>query len=279
MIQQKIEPVSIKTRIVRLILKALIFPKRVSDKISSYNKRVGIIRAQIDDSSFDYIRANNVKLLNYFIRIPLLVGIILTIVVFLYNKAKIMVYYKVIVLILKREDHYLITNLFKALRFILIKIGILKEIFTGFFFGYVCSFFGAAFLSLHTALKKEDEIKQFLIKKRYVDQDGKPWSITWTNDAIMLTIFNNEPHSVYNDKEFWYTIGFNPTLPKQCKGDLNTVIFLRASELPDIIRFKVSDIKDKSRPTPQVSLSNIEEADKQVQKGISEKNEVQDGDK
>lgn len=247
---KKIDPnyISPWRRTLRLIKTVVFFPAAVSKKISRMNKNLAIMTTIFkmrDDEkrATDGIRYRSVAIVNYGIRIPLLVGI-MTSCYFIYSD------YDDIKSNVKKITYAppikrMISNPRYAGK-------IIKEDFNNrtrvspigkihvfpFLFGYIISYLGAIVLSNHVGFKQEKLISKSLMANKYIDENLLPWEVCYTPKAVMFITYQCDADRFVTNGKFWDDINFKPDREfQQAPGNSKIILIKQAYELPALIDF------------------------------------------
>lgn len=232
-------PIPIEKKIFFGLLNIVLYPYRVLKKYNDYNIRITEIANELKDPSIFRIKKNNIKLIFFFIHLPLILGIAFFIYSCFENKTEIYKFYKIITYENKLDSGLFdsINFNFRKIKYALSEFPIKKDQLNILFYSYLLSVLGARFLSLHPAFKKEQEIITIFGNLGYVDGEGRPWKVTWTPDAIQIISFNCDPIQLCANTRFWSTINFPPGTPRVSKSNMNKFIVNRAYELSGNIVF------------------------------------------
>lgn len=234
-------------KILRIIMYFLKYPFVMKNLYGYLNAQLSEMMTAIPKSSIDEIkkiRSKNMQNVNLFIYLPMFVGVILNVFVFLSSgedgvQRKYVVYYNRMTLPIKGD-----TTIRKGMNTIsrIIKGTIHNPIaisdFKFFIYGYLVSIVGAVILKLNPIFAENNRISEVLKNMKKVDQDGYPWKVLWTPNFIMFEAYGCNPSEFYNDHKFWNTINFHPDQPIPNVGEnRNKFIVPKQYKLPDSIEF------------------------------------------
>lgn len=203
-------------------------------------------------NELDQIRKKNRQNINLFIFLPMFIGLILNIFVFIKSgddgiQRKYVVYYNRMTLPIKgdtsiRKGINLITRIVKGT----IHNPVSLQDFYYFINGYGISILGALLLKLNPMFSEQKRIESVLLNMKKLDPEGKPWKILWTPNFIMMEVYGSHADEVFNDKKFWSTINFYPEMPiKDVGGNSNKFIFPKKYKLPDAMEFIYTENTNK----------------------------------
>jgi hypothetical protein len=232
-------PIPIEKRIFSFIMGVVLYPYNVIKKYNDYNIRITEIANELKDSSIFRIKKNNIKLIFFFIQLPILLGILFFIYSCYQNQAEIYKFYKIITFENKHDPGIFgaINFSFRKIKYAISEFPIKSNQLSLLGYAYLLSILGSRFLSLHPAFKKEEEIKTIFGTLGYIDGEGHPWRVTWTPDAIQIISFNCDPIQLCSNTRIWSTINFPPGTPRVSKSNMNKFIVTRAYELSSNIVF------------------------------------------
>ena len=238
--KQKVEKKTLQQQISGLfkyiLLKLLgffTFPHKIAKKYSKYNKEIGEMYHEIRDSNLARLKARNAKLLNLCIYLPIFLGFIASAISIYSHRNDFSLYHKKITTpIYAKSFPEKIKTISKRISYAVFEIPLNKFDYIFFFGGYFFAFFGAGFLSLNPAFAQEYIMREKFKALKLINENGEPWGLTWTPDALMITSFNNDPLALKANMKFWSTINFPPSNPKIFKNDMNKFIVYKRYELP-----------------------------------------------
>ncbi len=231
---------SLKVRVWNLLKGLFYYPHKIAKRYNAYNAAVGEMIYETNDGSLDAIRRRNSWLINIFIYLPITAGVFGSLVS-IYMHGKDFVSY-----INRISSPLEYQGFFSMIKAYVVRIW---DIFATIPFnpldyqlilwGYGVAIFCAWILSKHTAFREEAKIVHIFSTLGYIDSEGKPWKVTWTPDAIMITAFNCDPIALCSNNRFWSSVNFPPSMPKVFKNNMNKFVVQRKYELPSELMFHV----------------------------------------
>jgi len=103
-------------------------------------------------------------------------------------------------------------------------------------------FLGSKFIELKNPnFEKEQEIKNILEKFKYLDFAGRPWRPFYTPDAILFVAFGPDENKFAAHTSFWNAIKFAPSVIRKDEDDTNIIVVPRKYKLPNKIMFDKFD--------------------------------------
>ena len=233
---------SLKARLWNLIKGLFYYPHKIAKRYAGYNASVGEMIIETNDGSLDSIRRRNSWIVNIFIYLPITLGFIAPLVSVYSHKQDFIRYFNHVTSDVVYKGFFSMIGSY---------IGRVYEVFSMlpftaldyqlFFWFYGGAILGAYILSKHTAFKKEEEIIHIFSTLGYIDSEGRPWRVTWTPDAIMITAFNCDPIALCSNNRFWSSLNFPPSPPKVFKNNMNKFVVQRKYELPSELVFHVRE--------------------------------------
>lgn len=211
----------------------------------AYNAAIGEMMEELKEKSLDRFRIRNNKLLNNFIRIPLALGFLVAFCSIATHYYEYHVFwYKLTSPLYSHGVFNFIYKFAKRIGFLIGNNPIHKLDILPIIVGYGVAILGSVVLSRHTAFRHVATIEAAFLYRGYVDAEGKPWKVTWTPDALMITAYNCDPNALINKMEFWNTISFPPSPPRIFKNNMNKFIVTRSYELPQAIIFEIKEVSN-----------------------------------
>jgi len=261
------------------------FPSRVARRYGIYNQKIKEMNQAIKNKKLDELMSRNYFLINFFIRIPLLVGLLISGFLMYKESDRYTPYLKQAVspIFSISIDEISFKNLkpiinkawkptINRLKFIYEKSPFSFKELKFVIFGFIASFIGAMFLSKNPMFQIEDKIKGLLTAQRYVDENGKPWEFTWTPFAIYFHAYNTDVLKFVKNTRFWNTINFNPSDPVYVGGDMNRFVVSKRYELPNSLIFtgNLSELFSE--------LDSLKSKEANEEKQEDNKQELEEGD-
>lgn len=233
-------------RIFLLIKAAIFFPAAVSRRLSKLNKHLGTITAVFklrndEKAEIDAIRRQNTILMNFLVRVPLVIGISMS-AFFIYNdidmirqNLKKMTYAPRISI---RQPKDIPRQIKRDFEYRMKKSPIEKKHVLPFLVGYLIGYIGSLIMSNHVCFKFEKSISKSLFANKYIDENGRPWEVCYTPKAIMFITYQCEPEKFVSNGKFWDDINFKPDREyQQAPGNSKVVLIKQNYELPAFIDF------------------------------------------
>lgn len=242
---------SLVGRIFKVLKTILSFPSRVARKYGVYNNKIKEMNAVVKNKKLDEMVSKNYFLINLFIRVPLLVGLLSTGYSIYKDRAKYTPYFNKAVSPIFSTSNLNISNrnlktvfnrtvkpTVNRVKYIVSENPIPARTFYDIFLGFIISFAGAVFLSKNPAFDKEEKIRGLLANLKYIDENGNPWEFTWTPFAIYFEAYNVDVFRFVKNTRFWGSANFSPTDPVFVGGDQNKFIVQKRYDLPNRLIFK-----------------------------------------
>nr|BFD64899.1 hypothetical protein BdHM001_35800 [Bdellovibrio sp. HM001] len=233
------------------------FPRIVSKRYGKYAKFLKDMQVRFEHEYAGAIRANNNRLLNRFVRYPLSLGILASFLWMGYDsrdfitQGRSVTMPKFKVRLNRPPEKWLVkkSNIpVKLIHFYPAAIG------------YGIAMAGSIFLSLNIGFKKENELKKALQHFRYVNENGEPWDVCWTPDAILFYSHNANPDSVMSNASFWASVNFKAAKhPKVAADDARVFLAIKSAELPKTIVFEPSKVPGWGSPEATKKKPVLEE--------------------
>lgn len=218
----------------------VMYPIRVSQQFSNHQRGVTIILAILN---YDKHTQNFKKLASYikkdanskftFITMWIFLAFFSSGVMAYKNKSTYIKYYELMSLPIKEtrltaQVGEVGKKIYYAIRFIPVS----KEEFSIFLIFYAISIVGARFASYNPAFKMQEAIQKKLTADGKHDENGNPWMVVWTREAILIKTYGNNDDKLFGDKSFWTDINFVPTTPKSnIKQGLQFLVFAKKEEV------------------------------------------------
>lgn len=251
-LDQRLREESPARKLKKALIDLIFFPRLVSKKYARYNIGLREMIASFGDKTAETVWTQNVKRVNFFIRLPIAIGFLSGALLWYANAKEIKNQWKqtknpVTISLIKNKR-----TPAKWVQFYPEKVKVNLIYFSPFFVGYIFSMAGSVFLSLNPAFKAEKTIKQALITQKYLLDSGEPWDVVWTPYGILFYVYNCDPNVLQKNVRFWNSINFKPDDPKVSPKDANVVLIKKAYDLPDSIMLNVMPlIKNKQKPAEE----------------------------
>lgn len=233
-------PIPIQKKLWRLFIKLLKYPRRVDKRYARYNGAISEILYETGNENLDVLRKRNAKLVNIFIRLPLIIGIIGSIVSLFLHWSDFNLYFEKAFASMYYKGFFSgVAAYIKRIYFIVTAIPLNRWDYLSIILGQFGSIIGAWFLSQNPAFDEEARIIHIFSTLGYIDSEGQPWKVTWTPDAVLIEAFNCDPYALCSNTRFWSSVNFPPSQPKVFKDNMNKFIVQRKYELPNQMIFEI----------------------------------------
>lgn len=222
------------------IKEILMYPLKVSQQFSNHQRGVTIILAILN---YDKQSQNFKKLASYikkdanskftFITMWIFLAFLSAGVLGYKNKNDYIKYYQLMSLPLKEtrltaKMGEIGKKIYYAVKFLPIS----RQEISVFCIFYAISIVGARFASYNPAFKIQEAIQKKLMADGKLDENGNPWMVVWTREAILIKTYGNNDDKLFTDKSFWTDINFIPTSPKSnIKQGLQFLVFAKKEEV------------------------------------------------
>lgn len=235
-------PVSIplEKRVWYKIKDILGYPLKISQQFSNHQRGVTIILAILN---YDKQTQNYKKLASYirkdanskftFITMWIFLAFISAGTLAYKNKTDYIKYYELMSLPMKETRITAkISELGKKAYYAVKFIPVSKQEVSIFLVFYAISIVGARFAAYNPAFKMQEAIQKKLMADNKLDENGNPWMVVWTREAILIKTYGNNDDKLFTDKSFWTDINFIPTSPKSnIKQGLQFLVFAKKEEV------------------------------------------------
>lgn len=230
----------LKARLWKWFKGLIYYPHKIAKRFAAYNYSVGEMIMETNNGTFDAYRRRNSLLVNSMIYLPMFIGFVGTFLSMYSHKEDFFKYWKLVTAPVKYSGVFnMIGEYVGRVVDIVTKLPFNALDYQLFIWFYGLAIFFAWVLSKHTAFKEEERIVHIFATLGYVDSEGKPWRVTWTPDAIMITAFNCDPVALCANNRFWSSVNFPPSPPKVFRTNMNKFIVMRKYELPAKMEFIV----------------------------------------
>ena len=233
-------PQSLDKKIFKKIKEVFLYPMKISQKFSNHQRGVSIM---LDILNYDKQSQNYKRLASYikkdanakftFITMWIFLAFLSFGVLAYKNKVNYLKYYELISLPLTETRLTgMIGEVGKKIYFAIKFIPVSKQELSSFLLFYSISILGARFASYNPAFKNQENIQKKLEADGKLDENGNPWMVIWTREAILIKTYGNNDDKLFSDKSFWTDINFIPTSPKSnIKQGLQFLVFAKKEEV------------------------------------------------
>jgi len=247
---------SLEKRIFYFIKDLIKYPFKISGKYAAYNKGIGDIVAvknekqlaknpaykNKEDNYFRDFQRLNTKLVYTYIYGPILIGILVASIFVYKNRENYKRYFSVLTVPIPEERMSRRFSFYWAKTIYFFKNQpIQKEELSPLFAGYFVALLGARFLSRNPLFEKHEDINAKLVRLNCLDMNKNPWRFIYTEDAVLIVSFGQDPNKLINNMDFWTSLNFPPGTQYQSKKDMNKFVVMKKQSAPESIVFQLGD--------------------------------------
>lgn len=249
-------PLSLEKRIFNLLKFLIKYPFIISARYEAYNKGIGDLLAvknekelsrnpayrNKEDNYFRNFQSKNTRLVYSFVYGPMLMGIVIASLFIYMNRAKYKEYIGVLTVPIQEERLSKKMSYYWAKGVYFFKKNpVSREEVYSVLAGYIVAILGAKFLSRNPFFDKQDDINSRLTQLKCLDMNGKPWRFVYTEDAVLIVSFGEDPNKLINTGSFWASLNFPPGTLIQSKKDMNKFVVMKKNSVAESIVFKLGE--------------------------------------
>lgn len=237
-------------KVLKFIWSILKFPFVVSGQISAHqygvNKIITILKYKQGTENFrqlhGYIQKDNFIKWTY-IYLPITLAFISFFsIASLNNKKNYQDYYTLLTLPVKEKTAFAAGSAYVKKAYYAVKyLPTTKQEISIFAFFYIIAIIGAKFALKHPAFLYQAQIQKKMSDDKKVDQNGNPWLVVWTRQALLFKTYGTNEDKLFNDASFWTDINFQRVYPKvENQKDMQLMVFARKQEVNKEMKYDFS---------------------------------------